>query len=185
MGEHTMPFDGTLLHGSPIFGLPEAERGLPPEAKRSRTRERYAKAKLPAKLVPLPGMSPRRTIKALESLVVLDLLEKLLDGGNNWCQHSYHDGRGNRCLMGGLRYIRSVRGTGDHAGVYLSKAIVRCGLGTGKIIDFNDSRSSYEEVRAVIVVARELAKSVVDNCAGQMELVLPRVAEIPSGSSAV
>jgi hypothetical protein len=179
-----MPFDGSFRPDSPIFGLLEAEPGLTPEAKGRRTRERHAKARLPAKLVPLPGISPRRTIKALESIVVLDLLEKLLDGGNNWCQHYLHDGRGNRCLMGGLRYIRSVRGTGDHAGVYLSKAIVRCNIGTGKIIDFNDSRSSYEEIRAVIVLARELAQSVADSCAGQLELALPRVAEMPRERSA-
>lgn len=75
--------------------------------------------------------------------------------------------------MGALRRIRYLRGTGDHAGVYLSRAISIAYAGGGTLIGINDSGASYAEVRAMILFARQLAQQVVDSHAGQLELALP------------
>jgi hypothetical protein len=81
-------------------------------------------------------------------------------------QNTYHDEQGRHCLVGGLEHIRARRGGGDRAGEYLSRAIRDvCGK-PEKIIDFNDSRESYAEIRAVILRARELAQQVIVDCAG-------------------
>jgi hypothetical protein len=101
-------------------------------------------------------------MKARESIVVLDLLERGFGGGDNWCKGQLHDGCRSHCLVGMLQRVRAVRGAGDHAGIYLSRAIKRFYSERRTIIDFNDSRSDYAEIRAVIVLARELAQRVVD-----------------------
>jgi hypothetical protein len=56
-------------------------------------------------------------------------------------------------------------GARDSVGVYLSRAIASCDE-RQTIIDFNDSRESYAEIRAVILHARELAQRVIVDCAG-------------------
>jgi hypothetical protein len=114
----------------------------------------------------------QRVVQARESIVVLDLLSDLLHGGHHWVQRTYHDGHGRHCLVGGLEHIRARRGSGDRAGVYLSRAI---GVAYGErepLPHFNDSRTSYAEIRAMILLARRLAQQVVDSHAGQFETAL-------------
>jgi hypothetical protein len=165
-----MPFDGNFPTESSMAELDVKIRQLTIDAERRHAREFYAKAKLPRKFVPLPAILPRRAMKARESIVVLDLLERFFDYGESWCQNTFHDGRGNRCIVGALRHIRSIRGAGDHAGVYLSRAISIACAGGGTLIEFNDSCASYAEIRAAISFARTLAQQVVDSYAGQPEL---------------
>jgi hypothetical protein len=151
---NAMPFDGIcVLPGSLLARLLGADRKL--------TGERRWAAKLREKTV-LPAIkSARRVAQARESIIVLDLLTGLLHGGHYWVQNAYHDSRGRHCLVGGLEHIRACRGGGDRAGEYLSRAIRDvCGR-PEKIIDFNDSRESYAEIRAVILRARELAQRVI------------------------
>jgi hypothetical protein len=154
-----MPFDGTyVLPGSPLARLLEADR--------KRTSERRRATRLREKTV-LPAIkSARRVAQARKSIIVLDLLSDLLHGGHYWVQNAYHDAHGRHCLVGGLERIRARRGRGDRAAEYLSRAIGDvCGR-PEKIIDFNDSRESYAEIRAVILHARKLAQRVIDDCAG-------------------
>jgi hypothetical protein len=151
---NAMPFDGIcVLPGSPLARLLEADRKL--------TAERQRAARLREKTV-LPAIkSARRVAQARESIIVLDLLCDLLHGGHYWVQNTYHDDDGRHCLVGGLESIRGRRGRGDRAAEYLSQAIRDvCGR-PEKIIDFNDSRKSYAEIRAVILRARELAQRVI------------------------
>jgi hypothetical protein len=96
-----------------------------------------------------------------ESVIVLDLLSDLLHGGHYWVQNAYHDKQGRHCLVGGLEIIRARLGGGDRAGEYLSRAIRGVCGEHQTIIDFNDSRESYAEIRAVILRARELAQRVI------------------------
>jgi hypothetical protein len=102
-------------------------------------------------------LSPRIK-KAIESVVVLNLLERLFDRGNCWVQHQLDDGQGNRCLVGGLMFIRSVRDGGDCAGKYLSRAI-SIAYGGGTLIEMNDGADSFAYVRSMIELARNLAQT--------------------------
>jgi hypothetical protein len=157
-----MPFDGNFLPESSIAQLISAQRIRMHVEERAAARERYAKARLPTNSRPIPENLRRRTMKARESIVVLDMLERGFGGRENWRRKQLHDSRGGHCLLGMLQHVRAVRGAGDHAGIYLSRAIKRFYSERRTIIDFNDSRSDYAEIRAVIVLARELAQRVVD-----------------------
>jgi hypothetical protein len=154
-----MPFDGMYVPpGSPLARLLEADRKL--------TAERRATARLRKKSVLPEIKSARRVAQARESVIVLDLLSDLLHGGHYWVQNAYHDNRGRHCLEGGLELIRARRGGGDRAGEYLSRAIRRVCGERQTIIEFNDSRDSYAEIRAVILHARKLAQQVIGDYAG-------------------
>jgi len=94
---------------------------------------------------------------AHESVIVLDELERLLNGGRNWTRGVLRDGD-KFCTVGGLRYIRALRKPlRDRAGVYISRAIRELYLGKLSIWKFNDFCSSVEDVEAVIKRGRELA----------------------------
>jgi hypothetical protein len=103
-----------------------------------------------------------RASEAAESLMVLDFLEKLFDGGANWWRGRLHDGWGRHCLVGALEIIRSVRGRGDNADGYLNRAISIAYVYKETLVSFNDGSQSYAEVRAMILLARQLAEDVVD-----------------------
>jgi hypothetical protein len=105
-----MPFDGSaVLPGSPLAILPEADRML--------TSERRAAAKLHPKPAPSAELVSLRRAEARETVIVLDLLEKLFAGGGHWIQGAYEDYAGSYCLVGGLRQIRRFREPEDKAGV--------------------------------------------------------------------
>jgi hypothetical protein len=148
-------FDGgSVLPGSPLAILLEADRKL--------TSERRAAAKLRPKPAPSAESVARRRAEARETVIVLDLLEKLFAGGEHWIQGAYEDYAGSYCLVGGLRQIRRFREPEDKAGVYLLRAIARTTGARRSLIDFNDgtngSRRTYADIRFVIGRAREFAE---------------------------
>jgi hypothetical protein len=158
-----MPFDGSaVLARSPLAILLEADRKL--------TAERRAAAKLHPKFAPSAELVARRRAESVarrraearETVIVLDLLEKLFAGGEHWIQGAYEDYAGSYCLVGGLRQIRRFREPEDKAGVYLLRAIARTTGARRSLIDFNDgtngSRRTYADIRFVIRRARELAE---------------------------
>jgi hypothetical protein len=151
-----MPFDGVFVQpGSPLAILLKADRKL--------TAERRAAAKLRARPEPSAEKIARRAALAREAVIVLHLLEDLLgNGGEHWMRNAYADGLGSYCLVGGLRRVRTIRGFGDHAGIYLRRSISKISRGESSIIRFNDSRSGYGEIRAAILLARKLAREVAD-----------------------
>jgi hypothetical protein len=150
-----MPFDGSaVLPGSPLAILLEADRKL--------TSERRAAAKLHPKPAPSAESVARRRAEARETVIVLDLLEKLFAGGAHWIQGAYEDYAGSYCLVGGLRQIRRFREPEDKAGMYLLRAIARTTGARRSLVDFNDStngsRRTYPDIRFVIGRAREFAQ---------------------------
>jgi hypothetical protein len=157
-----MPFDGSaVLPGSPLAILLEADR--------KPTSERRA-AKLHPKPAPSAESVARRMAEARETVIVLDLLEKLFAGGEHWIQGAYEDFAGSYCLVGGLRQIRRFREPEDKAGAYLLRAIARTTGARRSLIDFNDgtngSRRTYADIRFVIGRAREFAQQDADGQAG-------------------
>lgn len=150
-----MPWDGSSLPNAPLVRLLEADRGL--------TRARRSRGGLHPDRGPSDEVTARRVAQARESIVVLDLLANVLGDGEKWVQNTYHDSQGRHCLVGGLQYIRTLRDAGDHAGRFLSQAIAKVGGKREPIIDFNDSRTSYADIRAVIARARGLAQKAVDS----------------------
>ena len=86
-----MPFDGSaVVPRSPLAILLEADRKL--------TSERRAAAKLHPKPAPSAELVARRRAEARETVIVLDLLEKLFAGGERWIQGAYEDYAGSYCL---------------------------------------------------------------------------------------
>ena len=128
-----------------------------------KAREPIATAKSPTRYVPLRGSPSREAKKALDAIDVLTLLEDLFNDGEKWCRIRLHDGHGRHCILGGLQYIRSQRRAGDDAEVYLHRAIVQFAGRMMFVAGFNDTRAGYAEIRTVIVIARELARRVIDN----------------------
>ena len=108
--------------------------------------------------------------QARATVIILGELEQLFDGGENWIRGEFENSEG-YCLVGGLRHLRKVRGRGDDAGQYPRRAIAKMADRYCGIMDFNDSRRSYAQVRAVIVHAREMAASFVESNLG----FLPRL----------
>jgi hypothetical protein len=148
-----MPWDGFCLPGSPLAILLEANREL--------TAERRAAAKPRRKPLTLWEEQAQRVAQARASIAVLDQLLELLADGASWIQGELEN-RSGYCLVGGLQHIRRARrGTGDKAGMYLSRAIARLSGERETIVHFNDSRKSYAEIRAVILRARELAQRMI------------------------
>jgi hypothetical protein len=91
--EDAMPFDGgSVLPGSPLAILLEVDRKL--------TSERRAAAKLHPKPTPSANLVARRRAEARETVIVLDLLEKLFAGGEHWIQGAYEEYAGSYCLVG-------------------------------------------------------------------------------------
>jgi hypothetical protein len=93
-----------------------------------------------------------------KSVLVLDRMLQLLDGGAHWTRGVYDDGEGNFCLVGAMNQIRDdlrIRGAGT--AYYLLRAI-----GGGRLLsdleDYNDWHNSFAHVEAVILKARALAE---------------------------
>ena len=148
-----MPFDGMCLPGSPLARFLEPDRKL--------THEWYSARKQLAPEVAAQRRA-RRVTQARATVIILGELEQLFDGGENWIRGEFENSDG-YCLLGGLRHLRKVRGRGDDAGQYLRRAIAKLADRYCGIMDFNDSRRSYTQVRAVIVQAREMAASFVES----------------------
>jgi hypothetical protein len=159
--EGIMPRDGTL----PTYEQDDARREWIKAANRVATGYYYATEMI-------PGEAPsgaRKLMKAAHSVFVLDVLETMFNNGEYWCQHQARNGM-QYCLSGALYSARGSHTESDHTGIYLSRAITQlCGKRM-KIVDFNDGRENYAEIRAAIVLARELAKQVIDTHIAQLEL---------------
>src|SRR5580698_2985899 len=86
-------------------------------------------------------------------VIALDRLAQKLDGGNKWTRGRYYR-NGRYCLLGALQAIRCSRVARQMTVAYLSDAIEDfCGTPL-TIVQFNDSRHSFTEVREVIGRAR-------------------------------
>jgi hypothetical protein len=106
---------------------------------------------------PVPADAPERVRLAHDTVLVLDLMVALFDGGEHWGR-----GAGHFSLTGALAYVRRGRTERDNAGVYLRYAIRENWGKSLSLVDFNDTRGRYAEVGMVIRTARMNAKLIVD-----------------------
>jgi hypothetical protein len=155
-GDRQMPFDGAFF--------PES-----PEAKPTIVRRAAALFRGKPKQYAWEPV-PKRITQARQAVIALAELEVLLGHGSNWVQKKYHDGGGGHCLVGGLQVIREKHRITSDADAYLRDAIRRMNYspsGPKGIERFNDSRQSYAEIKAVIVLAKQSAQQVVDQYYGR------------------
>jgi hypothetical protein len=96
----------------------------------------------------------RHEISMAESVDTLDHMEDFFGDGQNWAQHVYDGKDGGKCLVAAAEYVRvsSI----DDAKHWLRMAIKEK-TGLTSIEQFNDTRSTYDEVAAVIARAKQLA----------------------------
>jgi len=159
--EEAMPFDGICPPGSPLARLLEADRELTEQ--RRAARKPYLTPEMEAR------KRACRVAQARETIIILSELEELLNGGVNWIRGEFETPEG-YCLVGGLRHLRKQRGRGDNASQYLRRAIAKHADRYYGIMDFNDSRRNYEQVRAVIVRARDMAARFVESDSSPLPL---------------
>jgi hypothetical protein len=89
---------------------------------------------------------------------MLDLTLEFLEAGKRWIQQmAYHDGRGNRCMVGALQYVRRRHGiSGDGTRHYLLH--VQAPHRIQSVSDYSElTCRDFEDVRAWIQAARRLA----------------------------
>ena len=102
---------------------------------------------------------------------VVDLFDAMLEffgpDGDRWTTGEQVDRHGNRCLVGALRGCRAklaMTSRQDMAAFYLRRAITKYISEPGcSIIDFNNSSyTKFNDIHAVIMMARRIADLSVD-----------------------
>jgi hypothetical protein len=91
---------------------------------------------------------------ARESIDTLDHIGDYFQDGTNWTQDMYQRGNA-RCLVGAADHVRVS--SLDNAKYWLLRAIAEIAPEVRTIEQFNDTRSTFDEVAAVIARARQLA----------------------------
>jgi hypothetical protein len=115
----------------------------------------------PNKAAPGDGKKVAEAIAAgrhAEATEVLDLLLACFADGAHWTRGRLEDRHGNRCLIGGLQYVQYDHRI-DWRSITEAESCLMRALGKRRrdsLIAYND-RSSFAEVRALILKARELA----------------------------
>jgi hypothetical protein len=96
-----------------------------------------------------------------KAILVLGLLTEFFgEFGHRWISGMYADSYGGRCLVSALYDIRAqAKIAGDETEYYIYQAIPPS---AEDIEPFNDDCRSYDEIRAVILAARDLAQAELD-----------------------
>jgi hypothetical protein len=107
----------------------------------------------------MPQRDPQKAVQMLDML-----LEFFGEEGRRWIRGDWHDPSGRRCIAGAMAYVgRIMNLKHHHAGYYLLEVLPFCPKTSpfthGRIVSFNDACASYDEIRAVILKARELAQA--------------------------
>ncbi|MGE4046476.1 MAG: hypothetical protein AB7F35_16580 [Acetobacteraceae bacterium] len=97
----------------------------------------------------------RAELTGAESADTLTYMLDYLQDGANWTQQMYENANGARCLVAAANHVRVS--PIDDAKHWLRLAIAEVAPGVARIEDFNDTRSTFAEVAAVIERARQLA----------------------------
>jgi hypothetical protein len=115
---------------------------------------------------------PRRD--AADALLVLNTMLEFFDGGRHWTRGHMRASDGNRCLVGALQHVRAELriqkdGTAellhslvtDHQrrAVFCRQSMPRSLRILHRLMYFNDRCQSYQDVRELIVRARERAQA--------------------------
>ncbi|MGD0107361.1 MAG: hypothetical protein ABSC06_25480 [Rhodopila sp.] len=101
----------------------------------------------------------RAQLTGPESIATLEHMEDHFQDGANWTQHMYENASGARCLVAAANHVRVS--PVDDAKHWIRMAIGEVAPGVARIEDFNDTRSTYAEVAAVIERAKQLAAQSV------------------------
>ena len=103
----------------------------------------------------MPRRDPEKAVLMLDML-----LEFFGEIGHRWAAGIRHDNFGGRCLLDAMAHLRRVMDVhGDPTRFYLHRAMP---LTDQRIEDFNDFALTYDEIRTVIVAAREIAQAELD-----------------------
>jgi hypothetical protein len=96
-----------------------------------------------------------------KAIAVLNLLTEFFgEFGHRWISGMYEDRYGGRCLVSALDHVRTEAEIGsDGTEHYLRRALPAA---AADIDTFNDDCRSYDEIRAVIVAARDIAQAEID-----------------------
>lgn len=99
-----------------------------------------------------------------KAIAVLDLLTEFFgEFGHRWISGMFEDRYGGRCLASALHHVRTeAEISGDGTEHYLAMP-----AGPSDLDIFNDDCRSYDEIRAVIVAAREIAQAEIDAVAAR------------------
>ena len=114
--------------------------------------------------MPFDGTTDQRTVHTIK---IIDLMLEILGpNGERWLQGGFHDVDGNHCILGALRYVRRRLGTSaeeDDATHCIQQAI-RVGGKSDRLSKWcdiqwfnDDSHREFQEIRAALHAARELA----------------------------
>ena len=91
-----------------------------------------------------------------KAVLMLDLVMEFFDAGRHWTKGQYHDGRGNRCMLGAMQHIRKVHNlTGDPTRYYLLEAQPQHRI--TPVNWYNDSCPCFGAVFEWVLAARKLA----------------------------
>lgn len=114
--------------------------------------------------MPFDGEIIRRGFLGLEDML-LDMVEFSFEGGAKWMQGKEGNFKGQRCLIGAVRFVREQTGIRcDEMERYLARAIaIRSNnsrlTDSRAITNFNDVRGrTFADIVAIIREARELAQ---------------------------
>jgi hypothetical protein len=112
-------------------------------------------------LILIESDQPMREAEIAKAVRLLDLMLEFFADDGHWTRGCYDDGKGGRCLVGGLLYLSCEhRLPAAPVIALLQGAMPRPGL---PLVHFNDRRcGSVVELRSLILKARRLAVDDVE-----------------------
>ena len=103
--------------------------------------------------------------RSATAVMMFDELLAFFEDGRRWIRGDFHDGEGNRCLVGAMAHIRVKRGLGrTRVAGYLHRAMREQGFDK-PLVNLNDGAADYEELAFFLRRARELAIAESDGVA--------------------
>jgi hypothetical protein len=97
----------------------------------------------------------RLELTGQESAATLEHMQSYFEDGANWTKEMYTNATGARCLVSAANHVKSS--PVDDAKHWIRQAIAEVAPGISRIEDFNDTRSTFADVAAVIERAKQLA----------------------------
>jgi hypothetical protein len=126
---------------------------------------------------------PERRTTALQSALVLDMVEFSFHDGAMWVSGQWETCDGKRCLLQAVSFVRRQIGSrADRAPAYLARAIRDNDYKRtqDRIIAYNDARGrTYREIAALIREAKALAEADSRRTAGNLDNVTEDRPDIP------
>jgi hypothetical protein len=116
--------------------------------------------------------------RAATAVMMFDELLAFFEDGKRWIRDDFHDGEGNRCLVGAMAYIRVNRDLRrTRVAGYLHRAMREQGFDK-PLVNLNDGVADYEELAFFLRRSRDLAVADSDG----VEPPPPRTVEPKTGA---